>query len=56
MSQNYLGIDVSKSKFDVVLLVGEKSVSKEFANTPKGMKLLQGWLRSLPGRRGSRLP
>ncbi|MBK7706809.1 MAG: IS110 family transposase [Acidobacteria bacterium] len=47
MSQNYLGIDVSKSKFDVVLLVGEKSVSKEFANTPKGMKLLQGWLRSL---------
>lgn len=47
MAQNYLGIDVSKSKFDVVLLAGEKSYSKEFENTPKGWKLLRGWLRSL---------
>jgi len=45
--QDYLGIDVSKAKLDVVLLIGERSFAKEFANTPKGMKLLLGWLRSL---------
>ena len=47
MSVNILGIDVSKRKLDVVLLFGDKSLAKQFDNSQKGFRLMQGWLRSL---------
>lgn len=40
----YLGIDVSKAKFDVALLVGTKCKFKHFSNDPDGFKKLLGWL------------
>jgi transposase len=39
-----LGIDVSKEKFDVALLVGEKYRHKRFSNNPEGFKKLGQWL------------
>ena len=41
-----LGIDVSKAKFDVVLLADEQSkgVHRVFPNTPRGFKELRNWL------------
>lgn len=41
-----LGIDVSKANFDVVLLTDEQSrgVHNVLRNTPKGFKVLRGWL------------
>lgn len=48
MSKNILGIDIAKLKIDVVLLFENKSLAKQFDNSPKGFKLLQTWLESLP--------
>ena len=47
MSKNILGIDVAKLKIDVVLIFENKSLSKQFANSPAGFKLLAAWLKSL---------
>ena len=44
MTQPVLGIDIAKAKFDVVLLVGTRSLKHEFANTPAGFAKLSGWL------------
>lgn len=42
----FLGIDVSKAKFDVALLLtGDKFKSKVFANDPRGFEALLHWLR-----------
>lgn len=46
-SKNILGIDVAKLKLDVFLLFGNKSLAKQFDNSPKGFKLLSAWLTSL---------
>lgn len=43
-TQHYLGIDVSKAKLDVALIIGEKYRTKVFANTPGGFNALLGWL------------
>lgn len=40
-----LGIDVSKSKFDVALLVEGKFSYKEFSNNPLGFEKLSLWLK-----------
>lgn len=47
MSDNILGIDISKKTFDVALMIDEKILRHKFSNEPKGHKLLGGWLRSL---------
>jgi len=47
MSRSVLGIDVAKSKLDVVLLLNDKALVKKFDNNMKGFKLLRGWLSSL---------
>lgn len=49
MSKPILGIDVAKAKLDVELMFdgGGKTLKHQFANSPKGHKLLQGWLDSL---------
>lgn len=44
---NMLGIDVSKRKLDVALMINQKILTKRFDNSLKGFKLLQGWLLSL---------
>ena len=47
MSEAILGIDVSKKKLDVALMMDDKTMVKKFENSPKGFALLHGWLRSL---------
>jgi len=47
MSKRVLGIDAAKKKLDVALMFDGKVLSKKFDNTPKGFKLLGGWLASL---------
>jgi transposase len=47
MSEPELGIDIAKKKFDVLLMLGDKTLKKIFDNTPKGFRLLQGWLAGL---------
>ena len=47
MNENYppqLGIDVSKFKLDVVLLLPTATHTATFANTPKGFQALVRWL------------
>jgi transposase len=39
-----LGIDVSKFKLDVMLLLPDQTHAASFANTPKGFQALQAWL------------
>jgi len=39
-----LGIDISKLKFDVVLIVGERSKHAVFSNTEAGFQQLRAWL------------
>lgn len=41
-----LGIDVSKSTFDVFLVNGEEALAGEFANSAAGYKQLKKWLKS----------
>lgn len=44
--QSFLGVDVSKAKLDVALLLdGNKFKSKVFANCPEGFAALVDWLR-----------
>jgi len=47
MSKNVLGIDVSKKKLDLCLILDGRVFAKKFDNTATGFKLLQGWLSSL---------
>jgi transposase len=47
MSKNILGIDIAKRKFDVALIFENKTLTKEFDNSPTGFKLLAAWLKSL---------
>lgn len=47
MSKTILGIDVAKSKLDVVFILNDKALMKKFDNNIKGFRLLQGWLTSL---------
>jgi len=47
MSETILGIDVAKKKLDACLIAGDKVLMKKFDNNIKGIKLLEGWLRSL---------
>lgn len=47
MSETVLGIDVAKKKLDACLMIGGKVFVKKFDNNTRGIKLLQGWLRSL---------
>src|SRR5919106_2910692 len=47
MSETVLGIDVAKKKLDVCLMRDGKVLVKKFDNDVKGIKLLEGWLRSL---------
>lgn len=47
MSETILGIDVAKKKLDACLMTNGKVMTKKFANDIKGIKLLEGWLRSL---------
>ena len=44
MRETILGIDVAKKKFDVALLLEEKTLSGAFKNTPDGFTMLQRWL------------
>jgi len=46
-SKIVLGIDVAKLKLDVALLLAEKTLTKQFANSSAGFKLLQAWLSAL---------
>lgn len=39
-----LGIDISKTKFDACLLIGDKAVSKRFGNSYDGFYALMDWL------------
>ena len=41
----FLGIDISKAKFDVALLIDQKFRTKVFDNTSKGYAALDGWLQ-----------
>lgn len=47
----FVGIDIGKSKFDLAVLLGEKSLSKVFANTPAGHAELTRWLEKKGVRR-----
>jgi len=44
MEPTIVGIDISKKKFDVALLLGEKGKSGAFRNTPAGFALFARWL------------
>ncbi len=43
MIKTSLGIDISKEKFDVALLLNDKFKTKAFNNTSKGFENLYGW-------------
>ncbi len=46
MTVNFLGIDISKKDFHVVLITGEtRTKSRKFTNDPKGFESLQEWLK-----------
>lgn len=45
MSKSFLGIDISKSKFDVALLLEDKVKTKKFDNKIKGFLELLEWLK-----------
>jgi transposase len=45
MELSYVGIDLAKHKFDVALLVGEKTKHKSCTNNPSGFEELSGWLK-----------
>lgn len=47
MLKAVLGIDVGKKILDVVLMFDQKRLSRKFDNSPRGFKLLAGWLASL---------
>lgn len=39
-----LGIDISKTKFDACLLIGDKAISKRFGNSYEGFDAVMNWL------------
>ncbi len=46
MTVNFLGIDISKKDFHVVLIMGEtRTKSKKFTNDLQGFESLQQWLK-----------
>lgn len=45
MSQFYVGIDISKTTFDVALLGGAQTARSQFANDQSGFQKLAGWLQ-----------
>lgn len=47
MSKITLGIDVSKLKLDVALLIEDRFLTKQFENSLKGFQAIQDWLLSL---------
>lgn len=47
MLEAVLGIDVAKKKLDACLMMDGKVLARKFDNNTKGIKLLEGWLRSL---------
>jgi len=47
MSKIILGIDVAKLKLDVALIFEQKTLTRQFDNSPSGFKVLSAWLRSL---------
>jgi transposase len=47
MSETVLGIDVAKKKLDACLMMNGKVLAKKFTNDTKGIRLLDGWLRSM---------
>jgi transposase len=49
MNQIHLGIDVSKLKLDVALLVSESVHTSAFENNLIGFRSLERWLQSFPG-------
>jgi len=44
MEPTIVGIDIAKKKFDVALLLGEKTKSGAFHNTPAGFAIFARWL------------
>ena len=44
MERTIIGIDVAKKKFDVALLLGEKTLSGAFKNTAEGFAMFLRWL------------
>jgi transposase len=48
METSFIGIDIAKRKFDVALLVGEKTKHKSCSNDQRGFEELKTWL----GRQG----
>ena len=42
----YVGIDVAKTKLDVVLRLGERAIHQVFATTAEGLTALDAWLSS----------
>jgi len=47
MSIIVLGMDISKKKMDVLLILNGKLIKKVFENSPQGYKLLYAWLLGL---------
>lgn len=47
----YLGIDVAKTKLDVVFHCADRSIHQVFANTPQGFEALHNWLQQVHGLR-----
>jgi transposase len=47
MSEIVLGIDVSKKTLDAALMFDNRTLSKQFRNTPEGFQSLTAWLESL---------
>ena len=45
MNNIILGIDISKKKFDVALLINNKMQTKKFDNSSKGFDVLNQWLK-----------
>ena len=45
----FLGIDISKAKFDIHLIGGEQTWSGQFDNTDQGFKQLHKWLKKRKG-------
>jgi transposase len=47
MTKIVLGIDVSKKTLDAALMFDNRTLSKQFRNTPEGFQSLTAWLESL---------
>jgi hypothetical protein len=45
MKNTFLGIDISKDKFDICLLVGDSKLIGKFDNNKSGFHKLLNWLQ-----------